>query len=163
MARKGVVTTTAKRNAFLERLAATGNVSEASRHAKVDLVSVYNWRNGDEDFAYAWTLALEVAGDLLEAEARRRAMGYEVAIYNHAGEQVETITRYSDRLLVFLLKGAKPDKYGERFNGKMQFQHDVGPNFMRILRLIEQQGRDAEDGVGTGVAELTSEPAPVCN
>jgi len=161
MARKGVITTAAKRNKFLSNLAATGNVSASARASKCDLSTVYDWRNDDADFAYAWTLALEVAGDYLEAEARRRAMGYEVAVYNSAGEEVGEITKYSDRLLVFLLKGAKPDKYGDKFNGKIE--HDVGPNFMRILRSIEQRGREADDGVGAGVVDVTPEPTPVRN
>jgi|TARA_Y100000310_G_scaffold323853_1_gene384848 hypothetical protein len=163
MARKGVITTANKRNRFLEHLAGCGNVSESAKVAKADLSSLYGWRNGDQDFAYAWTLALEVAGDLLEAEARRRALGYDEAVYNRAGEQVDTIKKYSDRLLIFLLKGAKPDKYGDRFSGKVLHEHDVGPNFMRILRHIELTGREAEDGVGTGVVELTSEPTSVRN
>lgn len=63
---------------FLDQLRKTGNASEAARAAGIDRKTAYNWRKNDEQFSDHWTQALEEATDLLEAEARRRAIeGYD--------------------------------------------------------------------------------------
>jgi hypothetical protein len=54
----------------------------------------------------------ERAYDLLRDEAVRRAIGYSVPVYHH-GVKVGTRKKYSDTLLVFLLKEMFPEKYGE--------------------------------------------------
>ena len=57
---------------------------------------------------------MENAADLLEEEARRRAHdGVDEPVW-FQGVQCGTVRKYSDTLLIFLLKGAKPDKYRER-------------------------------------------------
>ena len=56
-----------------------------------------------------------MAGDALEAEAIRRATeGVLKPTGWYKGEPGGYIREYSDILLIFLLKGAKPDKYAER-------------------------------------------------
>lgn len=97
--------------AFLASLALTGNVSEAARSATVARGHVYEWRDKHADFAAEWDVAMEEAADYLETEARRRAVeGVEEPVYQR-GERVGTIRRYSDTLLIFLLNGARPQKY----------------------------------------------------
>lgn len=59
---------------FLQQLAIDGNVSRAARVAAVSSTQVYALRKQDADFAEAWRIALEDAGDNLVAEARRRAV-----------------------------------------------------------------------------------------
>lgn len=59
---------------FLEQLAIDGNASRAARVAGKSSTVVYAYRKEDADFAEAWRLALEDAGDNLVAEARRRAV-----------------------------------------------------------------------------------------
>lgn len=93
--------------AFLAALAATGNVSEAARAANIVRQEVYRYREMSETFAAAWDAALEEATDTLEAEALKRAK---------AG---------SDVLLIFLLKGARPEKYRERYDTKISGSLDV--------------------------------------
>ena len=57
---------------------------------------------------------MEQAAQRLEAEAKRRAVeGVEEPVF-YQGKQCGVIKRYSDALLMFLLKGAMPDKYKER-------------------------------------------------
>lgn len=69
-----------------------------------------NRRHRDEKFARAWDAALEAATDVLEKEAVRRAVqGVDEPVYQ-GGKQVGSITRYSDTLLIFLLK-ANRDKF----------------------------------------------------
>ena len=55
-----------------------------------------------------------MGGDVLEDEAVRRAKeGVEEPVYQ-GGKLVGHVQKYSDTLLIFLLKGAKPQKYGDK-------------------------------------------------
>ena len=98
------------RKKFLENLAETGVVTHSARAAGVSKTAVHISRRRDSKFAQAWDRALDSATDRLENEAVRRAVdGVEEPVYQ-GGKQVGTITRYSDTLLIFLLK-ANRDKF----------------------------------------------------
>jgi len=61
-------------------------------------------------FAEAW----ENGAEVMEAEAFRRAVtGVNKPVYQ-MGFEVGVVREYSDTLLIFLLKGRKPDVYRER-------------------------------------------------
>jgi hypothetical protein len=97
---------------FLNMLRKTGNVSAAARHAGRARAQLYRLRKQDTAFAALWDDALEEAADWLELEALRRAMdGTEEGRY-FRGEMIGTITRYSDSLLMFLLKARRPTVFG---------------------------------------------------
>jgi len=99
--------------AFLSALEATGSVTEASTAAKISRVTVYAHRKSDEVFAKEWDDALDRAADTLEDEARRRAIeGTEEPVF-HKGVKVGTIRKKSDVLLMFLLKGIRPQRWRE--------------------------------------------------
>jgi hypothetical protein len=97
---------------FLEALRLTGNVSKACRVVGIDRTTPYKAREADPDLAAAWDDAIADACDELEAEARRRAMGYQKPIY-WRGQIVGNSLEYSDTLLMFLLKAHRPDKFRE--------------------------------------------------
>lgn len=59
---------------FLDALGSGCTVSEAARAAGISAPTAYQRRRADADFAEAWTLALEDSADVLEREARRRAI-----------------------------------------------------------------------------------------
>lgn len=107
--------TTKRQQVFLEALAALGHVGQAAKHAGVSVRTAYNHRTSDPEFAAAWESALQTAMEtVLEPEAVRRAVqGVPEPIY-YKGDQVGTVQKYSDTLLIFLLKGGKPEKYKER-------------------------------------------------
>lgn len=106
--------TTAMKRAFIEVLCETANVAAAARAAQVGRATVYEHRARDEEFRKAWDLALEEGADMLEAEARRRAVhGTDRPVY-HRGECVGHVREYSDALLTTLLKANLPEKYKER-------------------------------------------------
>lgn len=108
-------TSTPKKEKFIEALRNTGNISKAAKLTKVDRKTVYNWKESDAEFAKKWEVALNEASDLLEDEAKRRAYeGVKKPVYQ-GGKRVGYVQEYSDTLLIFLLKGAKPEKYRERF------------------------------------------------
>lgn len=59
---------------FLSALRATGVVVRAANAAGISTTLAYARRKSDADFAAAWDNAMEDAIDVLEAEARRRAV-----------------------------------------------------------------------------------------
>lgn len=98
---------------FLAALESSGNVSAAAREAGVSRQRAYEWRRSDPDFASHWDAAIEVATDALEAEARRRAVeGTEEPVF-YQGTECGRIRRYSDTLMIVLLKAHRPAKFRE--------------------------------------------------
>lgn len=103
-----------KKRAFLAAYAISGNVTDAAERAGIERKTHYRWLSKDSAYAEAFKDAEEEAADRLEAEARRRAtQGVDEPVF-YKGYECGTITRYSDALLMFLLKGARPEKYKER-------------------------------------------------
>jgi hypothetical protein len=99
--------------AFLAALEETGSVTEAAKAVGMGRCNVYQYKRSDPAFAALWEQALDVAADVLEDEARRRAYeGVEEDVY-HKGEKVGVVKKYSDTLLMFLLKGIRPQKWRE--------------------------------------------------
>lgn len=105
--------------AFLAVLRASGIVRHACEAAGVSRTTAYDRRERHPDFAAAWDEAMEDACDLLEAEARRRALeGVEKPIF-WQGEQVATVREYSDTLMTLVLKAHRPEKYRERVDSRL--------------------------------------------
>jgi hypothetical protein len=113
---------TDKKQIFLENLAKTGNLSLACQAAAITRRQATMLRKLDSAFANAYDEAMDDAADRLEAEAWRRALEGVVNPVIKAGKPVldpvtgeaVVIRRYSDPLLVMLLKGCKPDKFAVR-------------------------------------------------
>ena len=106
--------TTRKKKIFLETLAKTSNISEAARAAGLTRVQVCNAYEIDEKFALAWRAAVDEAVDDLEQEARRRALdGTEEPVF-YQGKECARVRRYSDSLMLALLKAERPEKYKDR-------------------------------------------------
>lgn len=160
MASARINRTPKKRELFLDMLAETGNVTKACASADIGHTTVYQWRKDDPEFAEQWDRALDIAADILELEARRRAVDgvdeplthngqityqYTEAldangnIMRHSdgtpimrpildanGNKIPvTVKKYSDTLLIFLLKGNKPEKFRERAEVRHQGQLTV--------------------------------------
>jgi hypothetical protein len=131
------------KKAFLAHYREAGNISRACDAAAVERRTVYKWQEHDDGFALAFKQAQVEAVEALEAEAYRRAVeGVEEPLHS-AGRMIGTVRRYSDTLLIFLLKGAAPAKYRERY--------DAGP------------GGGTDDvtvGYGDGVAGIAGDGLP---
>lgn len=82
-------------NFFLAALRNSGNVRAACQSAGISREIAYRHKRQEEEFAAQWEEAQEESVDVLEAEARRRAMAS------------------SDTLMIFLLKSNRPEKYRE--------------------------------------------------
>ena len=98
--------TTPRKRKFLHALARTGCVRDACAIANISTTSAYRHRKRDAGFADAWERALTEALPVLEAAAFERAVeGVDEPVV-HGGEVVATRKRYSDAILVTLLKRA---------------------------------------------------------
>ena len=113
---------------FLDTLRGTGNVQLAALNADVARQVAYRARDSSATFRADWDEALEEARELLEAEARRRAaIGIEEPVF-YKGEVVGHIRKYSDNLLMFLLKAHWPEKFRENVSIDQRVSgRDVGP------------------------------------
>ncbi len=120
-----------KRQKFLEALAECGNVTSAAKAACITPRRLYQVRAKDEAFAAEWDECAELGTQALEDEARRRAYeGVEEPVtsvrgivHNDDGTPL-MVRKYSDTLLIFLLKGARPQKYRERSDVHLSGQLD---------------------------------------
>jgi hypothetical protein len=99
---------------FLKEFAACGTVTRASRAAKVGRRTVYDWLERDAAFRELYEDALEEAVDMVEDEARRRAIKGTLKPVYQGGVQVGAIREYSDSLLLAILKGRRKDVFGDR-------------------------------------------------
>lgn len=118
-------TTQKKREKFLEYYREIGIVRDAANLAGIDRTSVYRWINSDEEFAKQFKEAKEEAVEKLEREAiRRAAEGVEKPVF-YKGERIDIVREYSDNLLMFLLKGMKPEKYAERVKQDIKAQVEM--------------------------------------
>ncbi len=151
-----------RRKLFLSALRETAMVAAASRAAGSATGSFYNWRYADEGFAADWDRALAIGVSTLEDEAIRRARdGVPTPVF-FGGKQVATVRRYSDRLLMFLLKAHKPEIYGERrllpaagITGPLPEPGDILPDGRRIADLsLDELKREFDDTM----RDLAEEP-----
>ena len=80
----------------------------------------------DPEFKTAYEAAGEEAVQVLEDEAIRRAYEGVERPVSQGGKKVGVVQEYSDTLLIFLLKGARPNKYRDNVR-----QEVTGPNGAR--------------------------------
>jgi hypothetical protein len=118
--------TKAREKRFLAALGRGVSVAGAAAEAGFCRAFAYRWRYADPDFAARWDAAYEEGTDALEDAARRRAMqGVDTPVY-YGGKKVGDIRKYSDALLMFLLRGRRPEKYRERL-ATDPAHADIGP------------------------------------
>jgi hypothetical protein len=143
----------AHKAAFLTHFRLTGNVTLSAQAAGVERRCHSRWMADDPAYAEAFADAQDEANDQLEAEARRRGyQGVDEPVFGRLArvERVEdesgvdyvterytgvvgTVRKYSDTLLIFLLKANRPEKFKERHEhsgpkgGPIQVQPVVDP------------------------------------
>ena len=96
-----------KKRAFLIAYSRAGNISQACAAVGIGRRTHYDWLASDTEYEAGFQLAGEYAADALEAEARRRAF------------------EGSDLLLIFLLKGLRPERYRERYDHRVHKPEQV--------------------------------------
>lgn len=149
------------RPAFLEAFAKFGLVIAAAKEAGVARSTVYQERQRNEEFALAWADVEEWSTEEMEQEARRRAvMGVQEPVY-HRGELVGHVRKFSDTLLIFLLKARKPEMYREtivhtgRAGGPIEVSDDLRDPAVReaareLVRRVETARAGLAGGSGSG-------------
>lgn len=98
-----------KEQAFLELFRTNGNVTESAREVGHSRMTFYRHREKDREFAEQWDAALEEATELLEKEVRRRGCEGWLEPVFYQGKQTSVVRKYSDNLLMFLLKKRNPE------------------------------------------------------
>lgn len=98
-----------KEQEFLDLLRFNGNVTVSARQVGCSRKVFYDHRNKYPAFREAWDEALEEATEHLEEEVRRRGQdGYDEPVF-WKGVQTATVRKYSDNLLMFLMKKRNPE------------------------------------------------------
>lgn len=100
------IRTPKKGDRLLDKLAKGYSITAACKAEGIGRQSYYDWRNADSAFAAAADEAIESGTDLLEDEAKRRAVGL-------SG---------SDTLLIFLLKARRREKYSDKSTVDLNIQ-----------------------------------------
>ena len=129
------------KSVFLWHLRQNGNVAAACREAGITREHSYHARKLDPAFATAWKQAMAEATDVLEAEARRRATE---GVFNGYSKDengtLHEIRRYSDTLLIFLLKAHRPKKYRDNarveIGGRIESQTNVNVTIAHEQRVV---------------------------
>jgi len=99
-----------KKSEFLRIVAENGgNVTRAAKLIGVAPVTLYDHRQKNGRFAAAWDEAVKRGTDVLIQEAMRRAVNGVVEPVYQGGKLVGHVRRYSDSLLMFLVKGRRPE------------------------------------------------------
>lgn len=111
------------KSAFLESFSLAGNISLSCKIVGIHRNTIYAWLKSDSEFAKDFEIAELASTESLEAEAYRRAVNgvsHTIPVYSR-GEYVTDIveTKYSDNLLMFLLKGRMPRKYRDNVSAEI--------------------------------------------
>lgn len=124
--------THSKKRAFLTHFADHGSVSTAAELSGINRWTHYHWLKNDSDYQEAFHDAEKSAVSSLEDEARKRAIGG------------------SDTLLIFLLKGLRPERFSDRHRVTHDFAADTDEelierarNSERIRKLVAQGDGEA--------------------
>jgi len=140
---KSTQSTLKKRAAFLAAFRGNGNVSESAKLAGIQRTTHYLWLNKSKVYEDAFANAREDASDALEEEARRRAVeGVNEPVF-YQGKQCGAVRKYSDTLLIFLLKGNRPEKFRERYEHSHTGKD--GGELTFTIKIDDNRNRDSSD------------------
>jgi hypothetical protein len=149
-----------KKAAFLKAYARCGVITRAAVMAKCDRNSHYQWMRVDPEYPARFEQAHKEACDVLVEEARRRAVeGCTKTIY-YQGKKCGAMKEFSDTLLIFLMKGAMPETYRERFEHSGSVDHNLtaSPEVIAAasvarLELLQERKHLANGSNGNGHSE----------
>jgi hypothetical protein len=142
-----------KQRQFLARIADGWSITDGAKAVGVRRETIYAHKAADPAFAAALTAAVDAGTDVLEDAARQRAVDgvvHETPIY-HQGKPVGKVveTKYSDSLLIFLLKARRPEKYRDQVDVHVWLAREA-------KRVAEAEGLDAADVLREAEFELAA-------
>lgn len=148
-----------RQDRFLKVLATVGHISAACKAIKISTVAVHYWRRDDPEFDAKLLAAQEAYEGMLTEEATRRAVkGVEKAIFNKEGEQIGVEIKYSDTLLIFLLKAVNPEKFRDKLILTNESDQEISDRIKRVLGNMVAESQKTIPG-RIGVAD-GGNPAP---
>lgn len=133
--RPGWESLTQNQRIFLRAYEQIGGVQKAAVNCGLSRAIHAKWKRESDEYRAAFNdLRIDVL-ESLEKEAYRRAVtGVKEPVF-HQGEVCGHVRKYSDSLLIFLLKGNNPKKYRDQFKGHIQIDGGVD-HHMRYEALI---------------------------
>jgi len=127
---------------LLARYEEVGRVDVACAKAGVGRRTHYQWLETDPEYRTQFEQSRKRIVQLLEDEALRRAVeGVEKPI--SVNGETKIIREYSDTLLIFLLKGAAPEKYRERYEHALGAPGGGGVTKIEIVRVTARSEIEA--------------------
>jgi len=143
--KKGQKTPQAVKQAFLDVLRHTGNITAAATVLGMNRDTYYEWVKKDPTFRAAAEDAMDEGIDRLLIEVRRRAVdGVDEPVGFYKGKPGAFVKRYSDNLLMFLVKARRPeyrDNYRGELHGHMGGPPDGNPDLGR--KLLDEMDEEA--------------------
>jgi hypothetical protein len=136
---------TPKKAAFLAAYTHTCSITKAAEAAQMDRGTHYFWLASDPGYKARFEATKETAVETLEDEAVRRAYHGVERPMTVAGKR-ELVKEYSDTLLIFLLKAARPGKYRDNYNVHVEGALAVG-----ILEQAIARGRERAEAASLDV------------
>jgi hypothetical protein len=136
------------KKAFLTAYEQCGYLTEAAAVLGIPRMAHYRWLESDPDYAQQFRQLKEDVHarmlDDLERELYRRAVeGMDESVFGNLGcdakgrslgsGMVGRIRRYSDTLLIFKLKGERPDKYRDKAKSP------VGPETQVVIKVVYEK------------------------
>jgi hypothetical protein len=96
---------------YIAAMELTGRNDKSAKLAGVGVTTVFDWIKADAIFGDAVEIAKEKALQIFDDEAHRRAVdGVEEPVF-FQGTECGMVRKYSDTLLIFLMKANNPKKY----------------------------------------------------
>ena len=127
---------------FLGTLMRGTSIAKACKVAGVHETRAFKRRKDDEEFRKAWKDAADIGTDLLEAEAQRRAHHGVLKPVFYKGIKVGYERKYSDLLLIFMLKARKPEVYRDNVQTGGTINVSVQTNIAAVDVLNKVAGDD---------------------
>lgn len=159
-----------RRKVFLAVLSRTGKVAEAARAVGYkDSNYLRRIYISDEEFAKQWDAAWDAASDIFEEEVVRRAIDGVREPQYYKGKVAGYTLKYSDQLLMFLLRAARPDKFADRRKIESTIEGRIGVAVLPMtapsledweiaalrLRAVQDRDRITVDALDAEFADVT--------
>jgi hypothetical protein len=128
--------------AFLAAYKITGSIVLSAEAAGVEKTIHYRWLAKNEAYARDFELADKEFGDVLEACAIGRAKDGVLEAVFYQGAPCGAIRKYSDGLMVHLLKRFKPEKYSTRVSAEVNVTGSL--DIVERLKAARKRGNKNE-------------------
>ena len=134
----------ANKRKFLMAYALTGRLVEAERLSGIDRRNHSNWKRDDPEYVLATEHARQYAADTAEDEVFRRGiLGFNKPLSYEGKLTGDVVREFSDNLAMFWLKGARPERYRERYDDSGK-----GPEKIQI-NIITYAGKEGQGGAAS--------------